>query len=399
MAQKALPKLPKGMGTYDYVRDKIRYRKQITYLGVTSNLSVTGTSIAEVNKLMQKKEKDFESKCRIGEIDQKTKTLEQGMLDWLTLYKSEELNNKSFDRIESTYLNHVANTDLGRTQETLITSDMIQKHLKSLTKFNGDKLSYSSTKKVYELLNQYFTYKFLNEPYLNPMLRVSKPKNNDNKISEELIVWNDEEMIRLTKVAYEPYIPGKSGYKHGLVIAFIMWSFIREGEACALQWKDIDLDKGIINITKQLSRVKDRKTNRYVSILTTTKYNSSRKIMLNNMALDCIKEYKKRTARSNPDDFILDNGEGKVLSSNTIIRTYGLMCEKANLPKEKHVTIHGLRHSGISYMIRHGMPVEVVSKMAGHKSIQVTLNTYYSVIESQKTDAMIEFNKNNNISM
>ena len=280
MAQKALPKLPKGMGTYDYVRDKIRYRKQITYLGVTSNLSVTGTSIAEVNKLMQKKEKDFESKCRIGEIDQKTKTLEQGMLDWLTLYKSEELNNKSFDRIESTYLNHVANTDLGRTQETLITSDMIQKHLKSLTKFNGDKLSYSSTKKVYELLNQYFTYKFLNEPYLNPMLRVSKPKNNDNKISEELIVWNDEEMIRLTKVAYEPYIPGKSGYKHGLVIAFIMWSFIREGEACALQWKDIDLDKGIINITKQLSRVKDRKTNRYVSILTTTKYNSSRKIHL-----------------------------------------------------------------------------------------------------------------------
>lgn len=399
MAQKALPKLPKGMGTYDYVRDKIRYRKQITYLGVTSNLSVTGTSIAEVNKLMQKKEKDFESKCRIGEIDQKTKTLEQGMLDWLTLYKSEELNNKSFDRIESTYLNHVANTDLGRTQETLITSDMIQKHLKSLTKFNGDKLSYSSTKKVYELLNQYFTYKFLNEPYLNPMLRVSKPKNNDNKISEELIVWNDEEMIRLTKVAYEPYIPGKSGYKHGLVIAFIMWSFIREGEACALQWKDIDLDKGIINITKQLSRVKDRKTNRYVSILTTTKYNSSRKIMLNNMALDCIKEYKKRTARSNPDDFILDNGEGKVLSSNTIIRTYGLMCEKANLPKEKHVTIHGLRHSGISYMIRHGMPVEVVSKMAGHKSIQVTLNTYYSVIESQKTDAMIEFNNNNNITI
>lgn len=399
MDKKPLPKLPKGMGTYDYVRDKIRYRKQITYLGITSNLSVTGTSIAEVNKLMQKKEKDFESKCRIGEVGQKTKTLEQGMLEWLTLYKSEELNQKSFDRIESTYLNHVANTDLGRTQETLITSDMIQKHIKTLSKVDGNKLSYSSIKKVYELLNQYFTYKFLNEPYLNPMLRVSKPKNNDNKISEELIVWNDEEMTRLTKVAYDPYIPGKSGYKHGLIIAFIMWSFIREGEACALQWKDIDLENGTINITKQLSRVKDRKTNKYVSILTTTKYNSSRKIMLNNMALDCIKEYKKRKANSNPDDFVLDNGEGKVLSSNTIIRTYGLMCEKANLPEEKHVTIHGLRHSGISYMIRHGMPVEVVSKMAGHKSIQVTLNTYYSVIESQKTDAMIEFNKNNNISI
>lgn len=400
MDKKPLPKLPKGMGAYDYARDKIRYRKQITYNNVTKNLSVTGKSISEVNRLMQEKEAQFKRDVKLGEIKKESITLSHAMKEWIDLYKTEELNRKSFDRLESTYLNHIDGTDLGNTAEKIITSDMIQYHLKNLTnKRTGEPLSYSSTKKVYELLCQYFRHKYLNEPFLNPMMRVSKPKNNDIKLSEELIVWDDDEMIRLTKVAFEPYKAGKSGYKHGLAIAFIMWSFIRIGEASAIQWKDIDLENGTLNISKQLSRVKDRTTdNKFTTILANAKYNSSRKVMLNTMALDCIKEYKNRKINTNDDDYILDKGDGKVLSENTILNTYKLMCDKAGLPKEKHVTLHGLRHSGISFMIRHGMPVEVVSKLAGHKSIQVTLNTYYSVIESQKQDEMIKFNQNNNIS-
>lgn len=398
--KKELPKLPKGMGNYDYVRDKIRYRKQITFNNVKKNLSVTGTSVAEVNKLMQKKEAEFKKNVKLGEIRKETITLSLAMREWMDLYKSEELNRKSFDRLESTYLNHICNTKLGNTSERIITSDMIQLHLKTLTnKKTGEKLSYSSTKKVYELLCQYFRYRYSNNPFVNPMMRVPRPKDKTEKLSEELIVWDDDEMIKLTQIAFEPYITGKSGYKHGLVIAFIMWSFIRVGEASALQWKDIDLEKGILNITKQLSRVKNRSVNNsYESIITTTKYNSARKIPLNNMALDCIKEYKYRKGDVKDTDYVLDKGDGKVVAENTLLNTYKLMCEKAGLPEEKHVTIHGLRHSGISYMLRHGMSVEVVSKFAGHKSIQVTQNTYYSVIESQKQDEMTKFNQNNSIS-
>ena len=69
------------------------------------------------------------------------------------------------------------------------------------------------------------------------------------------------------------------------------------------------------------------------------------------------------------------------------------MVQTANINHVKNVTIHGLRHSGISYMLRHGVPVEVVSKMAGHKSIKVTLEIYYSVIEKQKNEAIDKLNE------
>ena len=56
-----LPKLPKGMGSYNWVNEEhtvIRYRKQITYNGKTENLSVSGASIKEVNDLMIQKENE-----------------------------------------------------------------------------------------------------------------------------------------------------------------------------------------------------------------------------------------------------------------------------------------------------------------------------------------------------
>jgi site-specific recombinase XerD len=52
----------------------------------------------------------------------------------------------------------------------------------------------------------------------------------------------------------------------------------------------------------------------------------------------------------------------------------------------KKVSVHGLRHTGISYFLRHGAASEVVSKQAGHNDISTTNGIYYSVIEEQKKD-------------
>ena len=394
-----LPKLPKGMGHYNYKNDKIRYRKRVTFGDVIKDLSATGNTIQEVNALMSQKEKEFFQQAKLRDIQSTTSTLEQKMAEWIKLYKSEEVNSKSYDRIESTFLNHIKGTELGRMPESKVKSDLIQMHLKGRRNIKtGEPLSYSSQKKLYELLSQYFKYRYSREPYLNPMITVSKPRKSDEELSEELIVWDDGEMIALTKIALDPYIPGKSGFRHGLAIAFLMWSFMRVGELLALKWKDIDFDNKTVDINKQLSRVRDRETeNEYKSIVKSAKYKSSRKFTLPDMAYDCILAYKKTKGDVSPDDYVVDNGDGKPIAMNTITNSYKAMIKAANLPIEKHVTVHGLRHSGISYFLRHGIPVEVVSKMAGHKSIQITLDTYYSVLESQKNSAIEEFNKKNTL--
>ena len=86
--QKELPKLPRGMGSYSYEKNgDIRYRKTID----GNSISVTGTSIAEVNKLMKAKEDETVRKIKAGIKKESTGTLQENMNEWMTLYKKEEV--------------------------------------------------------------------------------------------------------------------------------------------------------------------------------------------------------------------------------------------------------------------------------------------------------------------
>lgn len=397
-----LPKLPRGMGSYYWKNEdhtRIRYRKQITKNGKVFNLSVDGNTIAECNSLMKQKEEEVIKGIKIAATNARTKTLEQGILEWLNLFKSQEVFDKSFDRIESTYLTHINNTDFGRTQETSITPELIQETINTLTNsITGEPLSYSSKKKFYELLNQYFKYKYIRNPGMNPMLTVIKPKKDEKQVlQEELIIWDDDEMKILFSTAMQPYKVGISGFKHGTAIIFIMWTFIRMGEALALQWKDIDLENETIKISKNWSRYKIRsgvRAGKYDHKIVPTKGKKTRQFKMCKMAVDAITEYKKRKNPESEDEFIFATGKDmKILSETSLSRMYFDMVETSGLPEDKHVTLHGLRHTGISYFLRHGVPVEIVSRMAGHQSVQITLDIYYQVIEEQKIKAVEDINK------
>lgn len=395
--KKELPKLPKGMGAYDYLPNgDIRYRKSIK----GTRISVTGTTISEVNKLMKEKEDETLKKIKIGIKKESTGTLQEKMNEWMTLYKKEEVIPRTYDRIESTYLTHIVGSELGTMQEKSIKPEDIQCFMKEL-KNHGDKkegkdLSYSSKKKVYELLNQYFRYRYIKEPYLNPMLQVTKPKRDVEKVDEELIVWNDDEIEKICREASKPFREGIEGYKHGLAIIFIMWIFCRLGEALALQWKDIDISNGMISITKSYSRIKIREginAGKYEYKIVKTKNKKNRTFKMSQMAIDAIKGYKNIKKPKSENEYVFATNK-KILTVTSITRMYSNIIDRTDgIDHNKHVTIHGLRHTGISYFLRHGVPIEVVSRMAGHQSIQITIDTYYSIIEEQKQKAIDDLNK------
>lgn len=395
---KELPKLPRGMGSYRYRSNGlIQYRKQITLDGVQYNLSVYGETLNEVNQKMKEEEAVTERQHKIGIKQQKTKLLQEEINDWLTLYKQEEVIERSYDRIESTYLTHIVGSGLGTTQMQAVTSDDIQRFLKELKNaHNGEQLSYSSKKKVYDLLNGFFRFKYIKEPYMNPMLTVKKPINDVTKIDDDLVVWDDAEIQQICNEAVKPLRSGIEGYKHGLAIIFIMWTFIRLGEALALQWEDINLEDDTIKIYKSYSRVKIRTGSRagsYEWKITKTKNKQNRTFKMCQMAVDAITEYKKQKNPLSEKEYVFSASSGKILSATSITRMYqNIINNTQGIQHNKHVTIHGLRHTGISYFIRHGVPIEVVSRMAGHQSIQITIDTYLSVIEEQKLSAIDELN-------
>lgn len=86
-----------------------------------------------------------------------------------------------------------------------------------------------------------------------------------------------------------------------------------------------------------------------------------------------IKEYKKRFPPQSEDDFVCMGDEGKVLCAK-MINDYLANILKGlgyNTLQSKNKTVHGLRHAGISYLIRKGVDRNVVSTLAGHSSTTI----------------------------
>lgn len=381
---KELPKLPYGEGTLSWGNEEhtcIYYRKQITVCGVKKRIHVTGKTVTECRKLMKEEEEKFSKSAHHEASDI---TLATGMSKWLTLYKRHEVNERSYDRIESTFDTHIKDSDLGRMQELAIQSDLIQNFLNELKRQDGKPLSYSSKKKVYELLNQYFKRLYIKNPSNNPILGIKPPKKTNNEVlegNEDLTIWSDEEMDLITKT-------GMSNFKNGTLVVFLMWTFCRVGELLALKWEDIDLSTKKVCISKSISRVRTRDENKakYEIKVVPTKNKTKRTIKLCENAFLAISKYKESKLDIKPEDFVASDDGKTPLSLMSITRAYQSIVRKAKLSKD--VTIHGLRHSGISYFLRNGVPIEVVSRMAGHSSIDITQNIYYSVLEEQKDKAI-----------
>lgn len=152
----------------------------------------------------------------------------------------------------------------------------------------------------------------------------------------------------------------------------------------------------MISITKSYSRIRIRdgiNAGKYEYKIVKTKNKKNRTFKMSQMAIDAIKGYKSIKKPKSENEYVFSTNN-KILTVTSITRTYSNIIDRTEgIDHTKHVTMHGLRHTGISYFLRHGVPIEVVSRMAGHQSIQITIDTYYSVIEEQKQKAIDDLNK------
>lgn len=393
-----------GDGTFDIVHGRYRYRKN--YVSKTNGnsyrLTVTGATQKECRDKMRQKERIKESEIRSGfegATDNIAANLQSSMADWLKNEKLGVVKQTTYDRLERTIDNQVYGTWLGTKQVHSITSQELKTYLREL---QDSGLSQSTVNKAYEALNQFFGHYYLKNPYDNPMAIVERPKKLKGlvelSVSDEVesdlkdVVLSDKEIKTFKKTVFVEYIPGsKHTTRHGVALYFIMMTVLRFGEAIAVTWKDVDFDKRIMLISKNQTTVKNRdegaakKTKR---IITTPKNDKSREVMLNAEAIEALRWIKSRSAHTNPTDFVICGTTGKSPSNHNLSKTLRSVLKEAGLntpAREKKFGLHYLRHTGISYYLRHGIPIELVSKMAGHSSIAITERVYYHIIHDQQT--------------
>lgn len=168
-----------------------------------------------------------------------------------------------------------------------------------------------------------------------------------------------------------------------LVIEFYLG--LRKGEIAELKWSDIDLENGIVHITRSRVGCEDG-----VIVKSTKSDAGIRDIPLNQTTLTIFKnEYARYLENTRKSGFVdsgyvicQDNGEPFIPSS--IPQKWKRFCEQHKLRK---IRFHDLRHTCATILIASGVDAKTVQTWLGHSDIQVTLNIYAHCLESMKKTA------------
>lgn len=347
-----------------------------TYLGRIAisgyePFSCTGATKKEVERKLE----EFKIRTLKKEVIPQKIFVNTYIEKWMETVKRPSLKAASFDRLERTYLTQIKDSRVGRCQLGNITSMDVQ----GLINEKSRTLSYSSLKKIYELLNGCFEYAVIcREMDFNPVRAVQMPKKeNLNKKEKQMGVFSKEELTRIENVAAITYQSGEVRYRHTCFFLLLANTGLRAGEAIALRWDNIDLDKGFIHVKQNASVVKcrDGKENKYQVVITTVKTKTGNRIVPCNekalQALRALQDYQK--SHHIHSDYVDCNDKGELLSQQTLPKILKAILKAADVP---YRSVHSFRHTFATNLIQAGVDVKVVSQLLGHSSVKITYDTY-----------------------
>ena len=173
---------------------------------------------------------------------------------------------------------------------------------------------------------------------------------------------------------------------YGPVFAVALTTAARPSEYLALQWQDINWERGTVSIARTLERASGG-----WRFAETKRARSRRVIKLQEWVLELLEElHAKRetepTGSSWPgaSDVIFTTPSGRPIDSDKLAKQFKSILEQAGLPL---IRLYDLRHTGATLALAAGVPPKVVSEQLGHASAAFTLDIYSHVLPHMQEEA------------
>jgi integrase len=182
---------------------------------------------------------------------------------------------------------------------------------------------------------------------------------------------------------------------HRLYAAFHVTSHtgMRRGEILGLRWSDVDLDAARISVRQAVISVA------YELQLSDVKTGSGRRnIDLDRDTVGVLRQWKKRQTeeRLAHGSAYVDHGlafskpVGEPIHPDIFSQTFDRVVARSRLPV---ITLHDLRHTHATLLLKAGVPVKVVSERLGHANPAFTMSVYQHVIPGMQAEAAEIFAK------
>lgn len=212
--------------------------------------------------------------------------------------------------------------------------------------------------------------------YDNHNIVCNVPERVGGFINPTQLESEDEEIKIITVQEFNRFLNEfKDDIVYKTLFLVLFYEGTRIGEALALTWKDLDLEKGILKINKTYtSKINTQYKGKNLYITKPKTKSSIRNIPIEKSTLTSLKTLKNYYSNFdffNNDWFVF--GGIKPLSETTITVKKDAALENA---KVNRITIHQFRHSTASYLFEKGIKPTVVQKYLGHSKLTTTMNIY-----------------------
>lgn len=171
-------------------------------------------------------------------------------------------------------------------------------------------------------------------------------------------------------------------YKFGVLLS--LYTGIRIGELCALQWEDIDTASSILKVRKTMQRIQE--TNKGAAqktkvIITEPKSKCSiREIPLPSFLLPFAIRFKSQAKA-----YVLSGEKNKYIEPRTMQNRFKKYVSLAGIDS---ANFHSLRHTFATRCVEIGFETKSLSEILGHANVNITLNRYVHSSFELKCDNM-----------
>lgn len=294
------------------------------------------------------------------------------MHEWLKLYLpniAETTRAGYTERINNKLIPYLGNTPLKNLQ-----TSAIQQWVNTLS--NVENLAPKSVKNVFlnlkAALDKAVT---LNMIPKNPCTGVELPK----LVKYKAEVYDDVEIAKVLQLA-----EGTDMYN---IILLELSIGFRRGEINALEWSDIDFERGIVHISKA-----DVKAGKKTVHKTPKTQSSIRDVSIGESTISFLKsEYRKYKEKklAMGSKFVDSNRviykkDGGAYSPDSLTQKWKRFCKANNL---KPIRLHDLRHTCATAMLDAGINIKIIQARLGHADISTTMNIYAHALPSMNKEA------------
>lgn len=290
-------------------------------------------------------------------------TVEGGYQLWIESCR-QRLKPNTYLQYERLYLHHIQPV-FGGAAPQAIDRQSAGEFIRHLT---GKGLSTASVNNIIMVLN--IILKYINSKYGTAVGHIPLLKR-DKKSVRYLSIF---EQKRLTN-----YLSTEVNI-HKLGVLLTLYTGLRLGELCALQWEDITEDYIVIN--KTMMRIKSGDGTK-IEVASPKSETSKRLVPTPKTLLPLLQQFRS-------GGYFLSHGSLAYTEPRLMQMKFKAYAQACALDG---ATFHTLRHTFATRCVEAGVDIKTLSEMLGHCDVNITLNRYVHSSFEQKQNGILQLEK------